>query len=126
MNTLNRQVSAPRCATITGNAWPPEAALRMLMNNLDPEVAVLNTSCGATRVSVDHGGGARIGYSLHAGMVIVSDGSPEADEKLDRVLTCGPGIVVVRDADGGYPDAIATAARAHMDIPMGTPGGAAR
>ena len=88
--------------------------------------ALLNTSCGATWVSVHHGGGVGIGYSLHAGMVIVADGSREADEKLERVLTCDPGLGVVRHADAGYPEAIATAARAHIDIPMGTPGGAVR
>jgi len=88
--------------------------------------ALLNTSCGATWVSVHHGGGVGIGYSLHAGMVIVADGTREADEKLERVLTCDPGLGVVRHADAGYPEAIATAARAHIDIPMGTPGGAVR
>jgi len=88
--------------------------------------ALLNTSCGATWVSVHHGGGVGIGYSLHAGMVIVADGSREADEKLERVLTCDPGIGVVRHADAGYPEAIAAAARAHIDIPMGTPGGTGR
>ena len=71
--------------------------------------ALLNTSSGATWVSVHHGGGVGIGYSLHAGMVIVADGTREADEKLQRVLTCDPGIGVVRHADAGYPDAIATA-----------------
>jgi len=88
--------------------------------------ALLNTSCGATWVSVHHGGGVGIGYSLHAGMVIVADGSREADEKLERVLTCDPGLGVVRHADAGYPEAIAAAARAHVDRPMSTPGGAVR
>jgi urocanate hydratase len=59
-------------------------------------------------------------------MVIVADGSREADEKLERVLTCDPGLGVVRHADAGYPEAIATAARAHLDIPMSTQGGAVR
>ena len=67
--------------------------------------ALLNTSCGATWVSVHHGGGVGIGYSLHAGMVIVADGTREADERLERVLTCDPGIGVVRHADAGYPEA---------------------
>ncbi len=74
--------------------------------------ALLNTSSGATWVSVHHGGGVGIGYSLHAGMVVVADGTREADEKLQRVLTCDPGIGVVRHADAGYPEAIATARRA--------------
>jgi urocanate hydratase len=84
--------------------------------------ALLNTACGATWVSVHHGGGVGIGYSLHAGMVVVADGTREADEKLERVLTCDPGLGVVRHADAGYPEAVAAAARAHIDMPMGTPG----
>jgi urocanate hydratase len=80
--------------------------------------ALLNTSSGATWVSVHHGGGVGIGYSLHAGMVIVADGSREADEKLQRVLTCDPGSGVVRHADAGYPDAIATARENGIDMPM--------
>ena len=88
--------------------------------------ALLNTSCGATWVSVHHGGGVGIGYSLHAGMVVVADGSREADEKLERVLTCDPGLGVVRHADAGYPEAAAAAARADIDMPMGTPGGVRR
>ena len=80
--------------------------------------ALLNTSSGATWVSVHHGGGVGIGYSLHAGMVVVADGTREADEKLQRVLTCDPGIGVVRHADAGYPDAIATARESGIDMPM--------
>ncbi len=80
--------------------------------------ALLNTSAGATWVSVHHGGGTGIGYSLHAGMVIVADGSREADERLERVLTCDPGIGVLRHADAGYPEAIATAEASGLRIPM--------
>jgi urocanate hydratase len=80
--------------------------------------ALLNASSGATWVSVHHGGGVGIGYSLHAGMVIVADGSAEADEKLERVLSCDPGIGVLRHADAGYPEAMATAAREGLRIPM--------
>ena len=80
--------------------------------------ALLNTSSGATWVSVHHGGGVGIGYSLHAGMVIVADGTRETDEKLERVLTCDPGIGVARHADAGYPDAVATAARHDLKLPM--------
>jgi urocanate hydratase len=88
--------------------------------------ALLNASSGATWVSVHHGGGVGIGYSLHAGMVIVADGSREADEKLQRVLTCDPGTGVARHADAGYPEAIATAEARGVRIPMrefGAPGG---
>jgi urocanate hydratase len=80
--------------------------------------ALLNASSGATWVSVHHGGGVGIGYSLHAGMVIVADGTTDADEKLERVLTCDPGIGVVRHADAGYRTAIATAEREGLRIPM--------
>ncbi len=80
--------------------------------------ALLNASSGATWVSVHHGGGVGIGYSLHAGMVIVADGTADADEKLQRVLTCDPGMGVVRHADAGYPDAIAAARRHGITMPM--------
>ncbi len=87
--------------------------------------ALLNTAAGATWVSVHHGGGVGIGYSLHAGMVIVADGTREADEKLERVLTCDPGSGVARHADAGYPAAIATAAARGVRIPMLDQGAAA-
>jgi urocanate hydratase len=80
--------------------------------------ALLNASAGATWVSLHHGGGVGIGYSIHAGMVIVADGSREADERLQRVLTCDPGMGVVRHADAGYPEALSTAHRHGVRIPM--------
>jgi urocanate hydratase len=80
--------------------------------------ALLNASAGATWVSVHHGGGVGIGYSLHAGMVIVADGTAEADERLERVLTADPGIGVARHVDAGYEDAIATADAHGIRIPM--------
>jgi len=80
--------------------------------------ALVNASAGATWVSVHHGGGVGIGYSLHAGMVIVADGSAAADERLERVLTCDPGIGVARHADAGYPEAVATAQARGVRIPM--------
>jgi urocanate hydratase len=80
--------------------------------------ALLNASAGATWVSVHHGGGVGIGYSLHAGMVIVADGTPEADARLERVLTCDPGIGVARHADAGYPEALATAQAHGVRLPM--------
>jgi urocanate hydratase len=84
--------------------------------------ALLNTAAGATWVSVHHGGGVGIGYSLHAGMVVVADGTPEAAERLERVLTCDPGMGVVRHADAGYPEAIATAATRGIRMPMAKTG----
>ena len=80
--------------------------------------ALLNASSGATWVSVHHGGGVGIGYSIHAGMVVVADGTADADDRLQRVLTCDPGMGVVRHADAGYPDAIAVAEREGVRIPM--------
>ncbi len=80
--------------------------------------ALLNTACGATWVSVHHGGGVGIGYSLHAGMVVVADGSHASDDRLGRVLTCDPGIGVARHADAGYPEALAAAERHHVRVPM--------
>jgi urocanate hydratase len=80
--------------------------------------ALLNTSSGATWVSFHHGGGVGIGYSLHAGMVVVADGTREADERLARVLTNDPGLGVARHADAGYPAAVAAASRAGLRLPM--------
>jgi len=80
--------------------------------------ALLNTSAGATWVSVHHGGGVGIGYALHAGMVVVADGTRDADERLERVLTCDPGIGVARHADAGYPEALATARERGIRLPM--------
>jgi urocanate hydratase len=80
--------------------------------------ALLNASCGATWVSVHHGGGVGIGYSIHAGMVIVCDGTPAADERLKRVLTNDPGIGVARHADAGYELAVKTAKAHGLKIPM--------
>jgi urocanate hydratase len=79
--------------------------------------ALVNTACGAAWVSVHHGGGVGIGYSLHAGMVAVADGSTEADQRLERVLTSDPGLGVVRHADAGYPEAVACAQRSGIAIP---------
>jgi urocanate hydratase len=83
--------------------------------------ALLNTASGATWVSVHHGGGVGIGNSIHAGMVVVADGTREADERLERVLTSDPGIGVARHADAGYPEAVATAREAGIDLPMIAP-----
>jgi urocanate hydratase len=79
--------------------------------------ALLNTASGASWVSVHHGGGVGIGYSIHAGMVIVADGSSEMDERLERVLTNDPGIGVIRHADAGYEIAIKTAQKHGLKIP---------
>ena len=80
--------------------------------------ALLNTAAGASWVSVHHGGGVGIGYSLHAGMVVVADGTPEAAARLERVLTTDPGTGVMRHADAGYPEAIAFARERGLKLPM--------
>lgn len=80
--------------------------------------ALLNTASGASWVSFHHGGGVGIGNSLHAGQVSVADGTAAAARRLERVLTNDPGIGVVRHADAGYPEALATADREHLRMPM--------
>jgi len=80
--------------------------------------ALLNTAAGATWVSLHHGGGVGIGYSLHAGMVVVADGTEKAATRLERVLTTDPGTGIVRHADAGYGEALACAVRHGVRIPM--------
>lgn len=80
--------------------------------------ALINAVGGATWVSFHHGGGVGIGYSQHAGQVIVADGTPEAARRLERVLTTDPGLGIVRHADAGYPQAIAAARRHGLKMPM--------
>jgi urocanate hydratase len=84
--------------------------------------ALVNTAAGATWVSYHHGGGVGIGYSLHAGMVIVADGTPEAAARLERVLTADPGMGVIRHADAGYARALEVADERGVRIPMRTEG----
>jgi urocanate hydratase len=80
--------------------------------------ALLNVAAGATWVSVHHGGGVGIGNAIHAGMVIVADGTDDAAERLDRVLTADPGTGVMRHLDAGYPEAIAAAEQHGLEAPM--------
>ncbi|MDP2529080.1 MAG: urocanate hydratase [Candidatus Palauibacterales bacterium] len=80
--------------------------------------ALLNTACGASWVSLHHGGGVGIGYSIHGGMVCVAEGSEMADRRLERVLTADPGSGVARHADAGYEEAIHTARERGVDVPM--------
>jgi urocanate hydratase len=84
--------------------------------------ALVNTAAGATWVSYHHGGGVGIGYSLHAGMVIVADGTPAAAARLERVLTADPGMGVIRHADAGYDRALEVADERGVRIPMRTEG----
>ena len=79
--------------------------------------ALLNVAAGATWVSVHHGGGVGIGNSIHAGMVVVADGTTDAAERLDRVLTTDPGTGVMRHADAGYAEAVEHAERHGLDLP---------
>ncbi len=78
--------------------------------------AMVNTACGATWVSIHHGGGVGIGYSLHAGMVIVADGTAEAERRLERVLTADPATGVIRHADAGYELAVEVAQARGVDL----------
>jgi urocanate hydratase len=80
--------------------------------------ALLNAVSGATWVSVHHGGGVGIGYSIHAGMVVVADGTDAAERRLHRVLTTDPGTGVMRHADAGYPRAIEVARERGVKVPM--------
>ena len=80
--------------------------------------ALVNTACGASWVSVHHGGGVGMGKSIHAGQVVVADGSELAAERVRRVLTVDPGIGVVRHADAGYERAVAFAQDSGLRLPM--------
>ncbi len=86
--------------------------------------ALVNTAAGASWVSFHHGGGVGIGSSLHAGMVIVADGTDAAEARLERVLTCDPGMGVIRHADAGYEEAIACAEQSGIHVPHQRPGAA--
>ena len=80
--------------------------------------ALVNTAAGASWVSIHNGGGVGIGYSQHAGMVVVADGTDTSRRRLERVLTSDPGMGVIRHADAGYTGAIDFAAKNKIDIPM--------
>jgi urocanate hydratase len=80
--------------------------------------ALLNAVAGATWVSVHHGGGVGIGYSIHAGMCLVLDGTKEIEKRAERVLTTDPGLGVVRHADAGYESAIKVAREKKIMMPM--------
>lgn len=80
--------------------------------------ALVNTASGASWVSFHHGGGVGMGYSLHAGMVAVADGSELADERLARVLTSDPGMGIIRHADAGYERAVEVAKKQDIIVPM--------
>ena len=101
----NRETEAMRDGTDAVADWP-------ILN------ALLNTASGASWVSFHHGGGVGIGNSLHAGQVIVADGTAEMGRRIERVLTNDPGIGVARHVDAGYEIARDTAAREHIRIPM--------
>ena len=101
----NRETEAMRDGSDAIADWP-------LLN------ALVNAVGGATWVSIHHGGGVGIGYSIHAGQVIVADGSEAAARRLERVLTSDPGMGVVRHADAGYPEAIEFARKHGVKIPM--------
>jgi len=101
----NRETEAMKDGSDAISDWP-------ILN------ALINAVNGATWVSFHHGGGVGIGFSQHAGQVIVADGTPEAAARLERVLTSDPGMGVVRHADAGYEEAIAAAKRHGIKMPM--------
>src|SRR6476469_5011899 len=80
--------------------------------------ALLNTACGASWVSIHHGGGVGMGKSVHAGQVVVADGTPAGADRVRRVLTADPGLGVVRHADAGYEQAVGFAVDAGLRMPM--------
>jgi len=80
--------------------------------------ALINTACGASWVSIHHGGGVGMGKSIHAGQVCVADGTELAARRIERVLKADPGLGIVRHADAGYDDAVAAAERHGLRIPM--------
>ena len=82
--------------------------------------AMINTANGASWVSFHHGGGVGMGYSQHAGMVIVADGTDEAAKRLSRVLTSDPQMGILRHVDAGYEEAIDVAKRNGIEIPIST------
>ena len=108
----------------TGSVASPNRETEGMMDGSDAIAdwpllnAMLNTACGASWVSLHHGGGVGIGYSIHSGMVAVADGTDMADRRLQRVLTADPGTGVMRHADAGYPLAIETARERGVDLPM--------
>ncbi|HEX8386941.1 MAG TPA: urocanate hydratase [Rubricoccaceae bacterium] len=108
----------------TGSVASPNRETEGMMDGSDAIAdwpilnALLNTACGASWVSLHHGGGVGIGYSLHSGMVAVADGTESAGRRLQRVLTADPGTGVMRHADAGYPEAISTAQERGVDLPM--------
>jgi urocanate hydratase len=108
----------------TGSVASPNRETEGMMDGSDAIAdwpmlnAMLNTACGASWVSLHHGGGVGIGYSIHSGMVCVADGTDMADRRLERVLTADPGTGVMRHADAGYPLAIETAVERGVDLPM--------
>ncbi len=80
--------------------------------------ALVNAAAGADLVAIHNGGGVGIGYSTHAGLLVIADGTKEAEGRIERVLTTDPGMGVLRHADAGYPEAVATAKRKDIKIPM--------
>jgi urocanate hydratase len=80
--------------------------------------ALINTAAGADLIAIHNGGGVGIGYSTHAGMIVVADGTKDAEARLERVLTTDPGMGIVRHADAGYPEAIRVAKRKKVKMPM--------
>jgi urocanate hydratase len=122
------EVSAPivigRDHLDAGSVASPERETEAMLDGSDAVAdwpllnAMINVAAGASWVSIHHGGGVGMGKSIHAGQVVVADGTPLGAERVRRVLTADPGMGVVRHVDAGYPEAVAAAHRLGLDIPM--------
>jgi urocanate hydratase len=124
----NGELSAPivigRDHLDAGSVASPERETEDMLDGSDAVAdwpilnALLNTACGASWVSVHHGGGVGMGKSIHAGQVVVADGSAQAGERITRTLNADPGLGIVRHADAGYPQALAAARHGGLRMPM--------
>ena len=122
--TLKAPIVIGRDHLDAGSVASPERETEAMADDSDAVAdwpllnALVNTACGASWVSIHHGGGVGMGKSIHAGQVCVADGTPEAGERIRRTLTADPGMGIVRHADAGYPEAVEAAERLGVRMPM--------
>jgi urocanate hydratase len=122
--TLKAPIVIGRDHLDAGSVASPERETEAMADDSDAVAdwpllnALVNTACGASWVSIHHGGGVGMGKSIHAGQVCVADGTPEAGERIRRTLTADPGMGIVRHADAGYPKAVEAAERLGVRMPM--------
>jgi urocanate hydratase len=122
--TLKAPIVIGRDHLDAGSVASPERETEAMADDTDAVAdwpllnALVNTACGASWVSIHHGGGVGMGKSIHAGQVCVADGTPEAGDRIRRTLTADPGMGIVRHADAGYPEAVEAAERLGVRMPM--------